>query len=155
MQRTIRIESEPSGALVFLNDREVGRTPVEVGFTYYGVYDVRLTKEGFAPLMTSAEAETPVYELPVIDIVAGALFQPKTRVEWFFELEASEVDADAVIARARALREQVGGDVAAADADERGGEPIPIEGDEQRAPDADLPPLLPPDGAPTRPPEPR
>ncbi|MCC5829414.1 MAG: PEGA domain-containing protein [Phycisphaeraceae bacterium] len=46
VRRTITITSEPSGALVHLNDQEVGRTPLTIGFTHYGVYDVRLTHEG-------------------------------------------------------------------------------------------------------------
>lgn len=46
VRRTITITSEPSGALVHLNDTEIGRTPVTVGFTHYGVYDVRLSHEG-------------------------------------------------------------------------------------------------------------
>ena len=45
VQRTISITSRPSGALVHLNDEEVGRTPLTVPFTYYGTYDVRLSHE--------------------------------------------------------------------------------------------------------------
>ncbi len=45
VERTIHITSDPSGALVHLNDEEVGRTPVTVPFTFYGVYSVRLTQE--------------------------------------------------------------------------------------------------------------
>lgn len=45
VERTISITSTPSGALVHLNDQEVGRTPLTVPFTYYGVYDVRLEHE--------------------------------------------------------------------------------------------------------------
>ena len=45
-QRTIRVTSEPSGAVAYLNDVEVGRTPVEVDFTWFGTYEVRLEKEG-------------------------------------------------------------------------------------------------------------
>jgi hypothetical protein len=45
VERTITINSEPQGALVYLNDEEVGRTPVSVPFLYYGTYDVRLEHE--------------------------------------------------------------------------------------------------------------
>ncbi|MFB3120043.1 MAG: PEGA domain-containing protein [Stenotrophomonas maltophilia] len=40
------ITSEPPGALVWLNDREIGRTPVDVDFEFYGRYDVRLHLPG-------------------------------------------------------------------------------------------------------------
>jgi hypothetical protein len=46
IRRSITITSQPAGALVWLNDEEIGRTPVTVPFTYYGVYDVRLEHEG-------------------------------------------------------------------------------------------------------------
>ncbi len=45
VERTISISSEPSGALVHLNDEEVGRTPLTVPFTFYGTYSVRVTHE--------------------------------------------------------------------------------------------------------------
>ena len=36
VDRTISITSTPSGALVYLNDEEVGRTPLVTPFTFYG-----------------------------------------------------------------------------------------------------------------------
>lgn len=45
IERTITVTSKPAGALVYLNDEEIGRTPVTVPFTFYGVYDVRLEHE--------------------------------------------------------------------------------------------------------------
>ena len=57
VKRTIMVTSDPEGALVWLNEREVGRTPVEVEFLYYGTYDVRLVKDGYEPLLTKGEAE--------------------------------------------------------------------------------------------------
>ena len=53
VRRTISIVSNPPGALVWLNDREVGRTPIEVEFLYYGTYDVRIVKDGYEPLITT------------------------------------------------------------------------------------------------------
>ena len=46
IERLITVRSQPPGALVYLNDEEVGRTPVTVPFKFYGVYDVRLEHEG-------------------------------------------------------------------------------------------------------------
>jgi len=42
VERKLTIGSEPSGALVTLNDVEIGRTPVTVPFTWYGDYDIVL-----------------------------------------------------------------------------------------------------------------
>ncbi len=46
VERLITVKSTPAGALVYLNDEEVGRTPVTVPFKFYGTYDVRLEHEG-------------------------------------------------------------------------------------------------------------
>ena len=52
VERLITVTSQPSGSLVYLNDEEVGRTPVTVPFTFYGVYDVRVEHE---PVWVSVE----------------------------------------------------------------------------------------------------
>lgn len=111
VERRLSITSEPSGALVYLNDQEVGRTPVEVPFRFYGTYDVRLEREGYDPLWTEAKAKAPVWEYPPFDLVAEAVPGAKSTVRWHFELEAStpveERDTDALVDRAGGLRDQL------------------------------------------------
>ncbi len=111
MTRTIEITSEPSGALVTLNGVEVGRTPVRADFTYYGVYDVLLTREGCEPLRTKARARAPVYELPPLDLAANAVPGATNTVRWHFTLgealetrEPREAMEQGLLERARALR---------------------------------------------------
>jgi len=88
LERTVTITSEPPGALVVLNDEEIGRTPVETGFRYFGVYDVRLQREGFEPLTTEKEAVAPIWEYPGIDLLAiAAPWRVKTHLKWHFDLE--------------------------------------------------------------------
>lgn len=97
VQRTISITSQPEGALVYLNDEEVGRTPLEVPFTFYGTYDVRLEAEGHQPLWTTAEAKPPFWEHPGPDLIAEAIPNAKSNVKWHFEMEpAAPVDDAAV-----------------------------------------------------------
>ncbi len=90
-RRTIEITSEPAGALVYLNDIEVGRTPLEVDFKYYGVYDVRLAAAGYRPLATSAEAVAPFSEYPGPDLVTSAT-KTHVVVTWNFVLEPLPTD---------------------------------------------------------------
>ncbi|MEM1099581.1 MAG: PEGA domain-containing protein [Planctomycetota bacterium] len=108
--RTVTIESEPAGALVWLNDREVGRTPLTVPFTFYGTYDVRLEAEGHEPLWTTAEAEPPWWEHPPADLF-GEAFGGEVALQWHFELPAAKPADDAVtdrlIGNARQLRATV------------------------------------------------
>ncbi|MFN7022588.1 MAG: PEGA domain-containing protein, partial [Phycisphaerales bacterium] len=105
------------GALVWLNDVEVGTTPLETDFTYYGGYDVRIRRPGFEPVLDRRKIEPPLYERPVIDLFAemwpGRLHN---RVEWAYALTpAVERDPDrraaerTVIARASELRAQLEG----------------------------------------------
>jgi len=90
VERRIRVTSEPAGALVWINDHEVGRTPVETTFKYHGAYDVRLELEGYEPLETRADAVAPWYEYPGPDLVAEVLpFIVRNTQRWHFELEES------------------------------------------------------------------
>lgn len=90
LERRIRVTSEPPGALVWLNDREIGRTPVETGFTFHGDYDVRLQLDGYEPVHTERRAKAPVHEWPGIDLVAAALpVKFDNTIEWHFDLERS------------------------------------------------------------------
>lgn len=108
IERRMFITSEPEGATVWLNDTEVGVTPVEVDFTYFGVYDVRLRKPGYEPLTTRAEAKAPLHEQPGVDLAAMAIPAKKTtRVDWHFTLEPVNNDPAALIERAGALRTQL------------------------------------------------
>lgn len=87
VERTITVTSEPPGAIVWLNDVEVGRTPVETEFTFYGTYDVRLRLDGYEPLLTSRKANAPVYDLPGLDLVAEAIpAKIESNVDWHFVL---------------------------------------------------------------------
>ena len=118
VERQIRVTSDPPGALVWLNDREVGRTPVETRFTFHGDYDVRVELDGYEPIQTELRAKAPVYEWPGIDLVATVLpVQFDNTIAWHFDLEPSlerSLPADAfeaeLLARARELRAQTVGE---------------------------------------------
>lgn len=87
VDRKIRVTSEPPGARVWLNDVEIGRTPAEADFTYYGRYDVRLELEGHEPLWTDRKAKAPVWQWPVLDLAAEAIpARFDDVVEWHFDL---------------------------------------------------------------------
>lgn len=114
LSRKVSITSDPVGATVFMNDVEVGRTPLEAEFQYYGVYDVRVEKEGFEPLRTSARAAAPWYEYPPVDLVANAVSKTETVVKWHFTLEpalelrqTTEELERGVLDRAKVLRAKI------------------------------------------------
>lgn len=112
LERTIHITSDPPGALVWLNDVEVGRTPLETDFTFYGEFAVRVRKEGYEPIMTTRTADMPLYEWPLVDLVTEAWPQKiTTDIRWHFDLQpaAERTDPDAareaVLQRAAETRE--------------------------------------------------
>jgi len=68
VRRELEITSEPAGAVVYVSDIEVGRTPVVVPFTYYGDRDVTLRLDGYEALVTNLNLTAPWYEYPGIDL---------------------------------------------------------------------------------------
>ena len=162
VKRTIEITSTPTDALVWVNTREIGRTPVSFEFTYEGRYDVRLEHEGSQPLVTSAATDPPLWDLPGPDFLAEiAPFQIDRVVRWHFELEPARSDAEGLRERAQAMRERLaewGGP--APDPDAAGTVVAPVPASEGGGVQGPLPefgrPSLPPDTpaeeAPVRPP---
>ena len=67
--RTITVESQPEGAMVWLNDREVGRTPVTADFTWYGTYRVRVEKDGYTTETVYQKVAAPWYEFVGVDLL--------------------------------------------------------------------------------------
>ncbi len=105
VERTITVTSDPPGSLVYLNDREIGRTPVTVPFLFYGKYDVRLEHEDYKPLWTQKEAVAPWWEAPGPDLIAEMIPNAKAPQNWHFVLEIAPLSDDrALIDRAMQLR---------------------------------------------------
>lgn len=68
VEREMVITSRPEGAIVYVSDVEVGRTPVTMAFTWYGDYDIILRMEGYQTLKTHANLTPPIYEIPPLDL---------------------------------------------------------------------------------------
>ncbi len=112
LERRISVVSDPPGALVTINDTEVGRTPLTTSFDYYGSFDVQVRKEGFESVSSGRRASTPIYEIPPIDLVATALPVPLTTTKtWTFTLTPSPASLtrdqeSELLSRARDLRDR-------------------------------------------------
>jgi hypothetical protein len=109
MERRIHVTSQPPGATVWLNDVEVGRTPLTTGFRYYGTYDVRVRKDGYEPVWTGKTAWTPLWEVPPVDLVATALpMRIQNQVDWHFDLVPTPVEeAGPLLERGREMKARV------------------------------------------------
>lgn len=73
VRRSLSVSSNPPGALLYLNGVEVGRTPIEKDFTWYGTYDVELRKEGYETLKTRGKVIAPWWQWVPFDFFAEAL----------------------------------------------------------------------------------
>lgn len=73
VERTLKIRTDPAGALVSVNDEEVGLSPVKFSFLWYGDYDIIVRKPGYETLKTHHRIDPPWYQLPPIDLVAETL----------------------------------------------------------------------------------
>ena len=73
VQRQMVMQSDPPGALVYLNGDEIGRTPLTHDFLWYGNYDVILRKEGYQTAKTTTEVNPPWWQWIPIDFFAELL----------------------------------------------------------------------------------
>lgn len=68
--RRMTIRSNPPGATVYLDDREIGVTPVSTNYIYYGKRKFRLVKDGYETLTQLENVPPPWYEIPPLDFVS-------------------------------------------------------------------------------------
>ncbi len=107
VQRRMVIRSNPPGAIVYVDDYEVGRTPVTVGFTYYGTRRIRLALDGYETLTVLQPVPAPWYEYPPLDffsenVVPGELRDSR---DFCFQLRPQMlVPPEQLLQRAEQLR---------------------------------------------------
>jgi hypothetical protein len=111
VERRMHITSEPAGALVYLNDEEVGRTPLTRDFTWYGDYDVQVRKEGYETLDTNRWVVAPWWQWPPFDFFAELMpFRPTDQRTLHFELQPTspgDVSSEQLLERANAMRQRL------------------------------------------------
>ena len=110
VERKLTINTEPQGAIVVLNDEEIGVSPVTVSFEWYGDYNVRISKQGYETLKTHRNLKAPWYDYCPFDFFAQ-IVSPRRIVdsyEWTFTLaEQKQPGREELIRNARELKEQL------------------------------------------------
>lgn len=107
VEKRLTINTEPPGALVVLNDEEIGVSPVTVPFEWYGDYSVRITKDGYETLTTHRELKTPAADWPPFDFVEDVLWpgQVVREYNWSFDLQPySAPNREVLLKKAEAMR---------------------------------------------------
>ncbi|MBN2594589.1 MAG: PEGA domain-containing protein [Sedimentisphaerales bacterium] len=110
VERKLTINTKPQGALVALNDEEIGESPVTVNFNWYGDYCVSISKEGYETLNTHRDLKGPWYDHFPFDFFAQ-IVNPNRIVdlyEWTFELSLrKQISRDELIQDANELKNQL------------------------------------------------
>jgi hypothetical protein len=85
VEQTLTVTSKPSGAIVYLNNVEFGRTPITRQFTSYGTYDVAVRREGYETLKTDSVVIAPIWNWVPLDLAATFLpipFKDRQRLDY-------------------------------------------------------------------------
>jgi hypothetical protein len=101
------IRSSPPGALVYVDDYQIGTTPVSTDFVYYGTRKIRLVKDGFETLTVRQPFPIPWYEVFPLDFVTENLWPWEIRDERVVDLAMVPADsqpAELVVNRAQQAR---------------------------------------------------
>ncbi|MBW8016726.1 MAG: PEGA domain-containing protein [Planctomycetes bacterium] len=109
VERKLTINTNPPGGLVTLNDEEIGVAPVTVPFSWYGDYNVRITKEGYATLKTHKLLKAPLHDGFPFDFFAECLWPGRIidEYEWTFDLTPYQApDRDKLIQKAEETRKR-------------------------------------------------
>lgn len=109
IERRLTINTNPQGAIVLLNDEEIGISPVSVNFNWYGDYRIQIQKEGHEILNTHRELNAPLHDIMPFDLFFG-VFWPGRIVdayEWSFDLKPYQpMDRDTLIQDAMKIEQK-------------------------------------------------
>lgn len=104
IERIVTVKSDPPGALVYLNEQEVGRTPVSKEFLWYGSYSVVVRKDGYQTLKTQTQIGTPWWQLIPLDLITDLLPIHDERVLTYSLKPQDPVDPSSLVARGEQLQ---------------------------------------------------
>ena len=101
------VRTNPPGALLYVDDYQIGETPISVNFNYYGDRKIRLVKDGYETLTVLQPVSTPWYEFFPMDFVAENLMPGEIRDHRTLDFQLKPqvvVPTEQLLARAEELR---------------------------------------------------
>lgn len=109
VSRRLMVQSNPPGAMVLLEGKEVGYTPTGVDFTYYGTRELTLIKDGYETKTQLVPVRAPWYQWPMIEFFSDNLLPGRItdRRDVRFELEPKRmVPNQELLNRGQSLRNE-------------------------------------------------
>jgi hypothetical protein len=110
VQRRMTIRTNPPGALAYVDDYEIGTTPISTDFVYYGQRKIRLVKDGYETLTVMQPVPPPWYQIPPLDFVTENLVAGEIRDQRTFSYQLTlqrVVPTEQLLSRAENLRRGV------------------------------------------------
>ena len=107
VERRMTVRTNPPGALVYVDDYEIGTTPVSTDFTYYGTRKIRIVKDGYETLTVMQPIPAPWYQFPPIDFITENFVPGKIRDQRMLDYQLKPqmiVPTDQLLSRAEGLR---------------------------------------------------
>jgi hypothetical protein len=109
VSRRMTFVSNPPGAMVLLEGREIGYSPASADFTWYGTRQVTMIKDGYETKTDLVTVTAPWYQWPVIEFFADNLWPHRVtdRRVYSFDLQPKLMVPDEELrSRARQLRSE-------------------------------------------------
>jgi len=102
------VVSNPPGATVFLDGKELGRTPFTTNFDHYGKQEFRLVMQGYETKTELVPVRAPWFQWVGLDFIAEVLLPGKLTDHKLYEFDmqpAQIVSGSDVISRAEQFRQ--------------------------------------------------
>ena len=69
VKRNLHVRSDPPGATVYFNEKELGKTPLDFDFMWYAVHKVELKMEGYEPIEVLENLKSPIFFWMPLDFI--------------------------------------------------------------------------------------
>ncbi len=118
--RSITVKTEPSNALVYLDNELIGESPVTVPFTYYGTRKIMIEKKDEDGVLTHERTivyekiKAPVYEIFPLDFFSEILWPRELKDDHVLSYNLAELEPlsvkerqEKILKNAEELRQRV------------------------------------------------
>lgn len=108
VRRRLTVRTNPPGAVVFVDDQEIGTTPCSASYVYYGTRKITVMKDGYRTETSYQKFSPPWYEIPPLDFISENFVPGEVRDERTIDVQLVPeeiVPQQQLIDRAQALRD--------------------------------------------------
>lgn len=109
VRRRLTVRTSPPGAMVYVDHRRIGTTPVSTSYVYYGTRQFEIIKDGYRTEKFLRRFDPPWYELPVLDFISETLWPFEKRDERVVDVQLSQdlgVPTETLLQSGEQLRQQ-------------------------------------------------